>query len=467
MCELDRHGRKLDGPAGFVDDLVTAMVNRRIYSADHPRVGAAVDAIVTRLDDVSQQGDLGYTLSIADGYLVHDERPLLGATLSANRLIQALEGLGAGGLQFARGAGVDDVRAVLQVLSGGDSGTPTYLEGNAHLDSLGGKGARLLPPFSIAAATDGSGDAMGITDDSGSHTLATPVQLYQGVVDALQGITIDVCRSDQFSLSSAETQLEAVLGQIDQDPKTMLNLACYEAYDAFTYGHSIRVSFLAMTFARALTSDQAKVLRIGMAALMHDVGKARVPFELLQSRTRLSKEERREMERHTEHGAAVLLELQDADPWAVTTAFGHHRTRDRRGYPRMACDPGISTVTKLVKICDVYEALTAVRPYKPGMSPTRAYRIMMSMRGHFEPGLLRLFVQINGIYAVGTEVTLSNGYTARVDRQTPDLLRPVVVLERSPEGEPLHECDRAMLDLSQENPLALAVVPEHDTALVG
>ena len=80
------------------------------------------------------------------------------------------------------------------------------------------------------------------------------------------------------------------------------------------------------------------------------------------------------------------------DDWAVTSAFCHHRHADGGGYPKTLAEARLSTVTRMVKICDVFEALTAVRPYKPGMSAVRAYRIMLSMKSHFDPALLLLFV---------------------------------------------------------------------------
>jgi HD-GYP domain-containing protein (c-di-GMP phosphodiesterase class II) len=219
------------------------------------------------------------------------------------------------------------------------------------------------------------------------------------------------------------------------DPKAMLSLARYEQYDAFTFGHSIRVCFLALDFARTMTQDEALLQRIGLAALLHDVGKAWVPFEILHAKGRLSPEERAEMERHTTYGAEILLGAEACDPLAVATAFGHHRMRQGGGYPRTIHEARQSTVLKIVKICDVYEALTAVRPYKPRMSPTRAYRLMLSMEGHFDRALLRHFISTNGFYPTGGRVRLSTGDTARVSRQTADPCRPVVDIEVMRDGE--------------------------------
>ncbi len=454
MCEFDQHGRVQEGAAGFVDDLVTAMVNSRIYSQGHPRLRDSVEGLEQRLATHFAGGGEDYTLRIADGYVIYEERPLLGATMSAQRLIAALEQFHGGGVQFRRGATRADVDALIYLLGQNAGGLGDLAEVNRALTSYGGLAVGILPPYDPDAelclgAGTGTGDGTPgeVAGAREAEQLTLPLQLYQGVVDTLQAITIDVCRGDQFSLDTAKGQLEQVLRRLDRDPKAVMNLARYEHYDAFTFGHSIRVAFLAMTFARSLSSDSLLIQRIGLAGLMHDVGKARVPFEILQSRTRLTDAERAEMERHTVHGGEILLELADTDPWAVTTAFGHHRGPDGTGYPPTPRGSRLSTVTKLIKICDVYEALTAERPYKAGMSPVRAYRIMMSMK-HFDTSMLRLFMQTIGLFPIGTRVQLSDGRGGVVEAQTEHLQRPVLTVDTTPDGDLVDAEHRERLDLS-------------------
>ena len=156
----------------------------------------------------------------------------------------------------------------------------------------------------------------------------------------------------------------------------------------------MRVSVLALNFGRRLTKDQDLLMRLGTAGLLHDVGKSVIPFEILHSSKPLTPEEREEINRHPSAGAQILLDHDEADELAVATAFGHHRTFDHDGYPQTLHEHHQSMVTRIVKICDVYEALTAARPYKRPMTPTRAYRIMLGMENHFEPRLLRRFIEV-------------------------------------------------------------------------
>jgi response regulator RpfG family c-di-GMP phosphodiesterase len=129
-------------------------------------------------------------------------------------------------------------------------------------------------------------------------------------------------------------------------------------------------------------------------------------------------------------------------------------------------------VTKLVKICDVYEALTAVRPYKKAMSAPKAFRTMLDMTAHFDEELLTHFIRTVGIHPAGTRVKLDTGDLARVVRQTRDFHRPVVeLLERA--GVSIAEVDRPTFDLTRPEDggptrvdVALAVAGDEDAPLV-
>jgi HD-GYP domain-containing protein (c-di-GMP phosphodiesterase class II) len=261
---------------------------------------------------------------------------------------------------------------------------------------------------------------------------------------------VQVGRGGTMSIDDTTHHVESILLRLREDAKSMMSVGRYEQYDAFTFGHSIRVCMLALNFAQQITDDPRTLHRIGLAALLHDVGKAWVPFEILHTKGRLTEDERDEMGRHAEYGAEMLLDATNSDPMSVAIAFGHHRTIDNGGYPQMLHQARLFTATKVVKICDVYEALTSVRPYKPRMSPIRAYRIMISMKGHFDPGLLGRFVQVNGIYPTGSRVRLTSGETARVSAQTSDIERPVVDLEILQDGEVVRGSHLVEVDLSQQ-----------------
>ena len=132
------------------------------------------------------------------------------------------------------------------------------------------------------------------------------------------------------------------------------------------------------------------------------------------------------MQRHPVLGGGILLANRDSDPLAVAAAYGHHCAPGGHGYPRSCDEFHQGVVTRLVRVCDVFEALTAVRPYKPAMSPARAIRTMLAMREGLDEALLGTFVRVVGLHPPGTRVLLDDGSVGRVVSQTDDFHRPLV-----------------------------------------
>ncbi|MBX3463005.1 MAG: HD domain-containing protein [Planctomycetes bacterium] len=433
----------------LVDELVAALVNARIYEARHPRVQDSLAAVRRQLDVLADAaGEHGVHLAIAEGMVVYAERPLLGASLGAARLIAALQQWGAGGLHFDRGLEATELAELLAALTARPRPGADFQQCNADLLARGCRRARLLAPYVPEAGTaDAANQAAG--------PLRVGVRSYQAVIDLLQNVTVSVCRGGRIDFAPVQAQAEQLLKQLDGKGEPLLGLARQDQYDAFTFGHSVRVAILSMHFARALTQDRDLLIRIGTAALLHDVGKSLIPFEILHSTQLLTEEERRLMNRHAELGAECLLCHDDADPLAIAAAFGHHRTPGGGGYPRTVHPHETDMVTDIVKICDVFEALTAARPYKPPMSPIRAYRVMLAMGDKLNRRLLRRFVEVNGIYPTGQLVELDDGSVALVREQGADPLRPkVALLDQEP-------CPDVDLDVEAEDPqiLDLAAVP--------
>jgi HD-GYP domain-containing protein (c-di-GMP phosphodiesterase class II) len=463
MCQQhltteERATRPTDA-VGFVDEMVVAMTNSRIYTAGHPRVESSIEALADSLSELQgrQRGER-VELGCADGFVFFDSRPLLGASLSARRLIEPLAALGSGGLAFDPTADQDALRTLVGFLSRGCRDVEDYTEANLALAQEGCTAVHFLPPYTGNGGGGGTGEYEGDVTEAISAadpektvvSLDVYKRLYQDVVYVMQDAMMKSCRGEAFDLTSARGHVESVLAQLGEDGKSLMSLARYELYDAFTFGHSIRVCFLALEFARHLTDDVELLERIGLAALLHDIGKAWVPFELLHSDGLLTPEQRREMSLHTVYGGQILLDSPEPDPLAVAVAFSHHQTNDGGGYPRSVRGARQSAATMIVKISDVYEALTAVRPYKPRMSPTRAYRIMMSMNGHFEPSLLRRFIEVNGVYPIGSRVRLTDGTIARVVAQGRTITGPIVETEAMAIGDTLFEEDIRRIDLTRE-----------------
>lgn len=460
MCDIRNFDDDDDAPAApegvheFVDAFLLALTHSRVYSASHPRVRTSLEALAALLgkhlealrSDVLQIGT-------AEGYLFFDRRPLLSASESSPRLIKVLEAIGSGGISFHRGAGIEDFLGLSDLLARKDVAQLDVIEANLALDAVGAKKVRLLAPYATGEELGTRALAAGEEGGGGEDlpSLEVPTMLYRDVFDHLTDVVTSVFRGHLFRLDETRSHVEKILAELNRSAGAMMTASHYEHTEAdqFQFRHSIRVACLALNYARGLTRDESFLQRVGTAALLHDIGKGRLDWAILHNPGRLNADEREEMERHTEFGARLLLELEDCDPMAVAIAFGHHRTLQGGGYPQTMHAVDLSLATKLVKICDVYEALTARRPYKDPMSPTLSYRIMMQMNGegeaqHFEPSLLHRFILVNGVYPTGSWVKLDSGEVACVERQTAILEAPVVQVSKA---EGVLDGDKAYFDV--------------------
>ena len=435
----------------FVDELIAALLTMRLYERKHSRVRGRIDELRRlhrRIFAARDEHEL--VLGTTQGFLLHEDRPLLGASAGGATLVQGLASRSSGGLQFARELGDGDFEQLLVLLAAPTSPGETHDHANRKLQKNGCSGIRLLPPYHPgSAAPRGSGSLLSsAAAGAASAGLRIPMRMRQTIVRSLQEASLRAASGQEIDLQDVQTIAQTLSDGVRGNAGEVHDLVRYERYDAFTFGHSVRVCALAVDFASQLSRDPRLLLRIGTAALLHDIGKVGIAPEVLHHRGRLSPEQRREMERHAALGSAILLEQKDVDDVAVAVSHGHHQNLDGTGYPANRLSIEHSAVTRLIRICDVYEALTAVRPYKGAMTPIQAFRVMLESPGAFDPALLRRFIAVTGAYPSGSEVQLSDGRIARVREQSGEILRPVVSLERAASGEVLDERDGATLDLS-------------------
>jgi len=215
----------------------------------------------------------------------------------------------------------------------------------------------------------------------------------------------------------------------------IMALVQYPDFDSFTVGHSVRVAMLTVLAGREAGVAEETLTELAAAALLHDVGKGKIPQEILFKPGKLDAEERRVIETHPAIGAAMLLETRDAGPLAVASAWGHHRRYDGGGYPKMPYGDATSQLTQLIHVCDVFEALTAVRPYKRAMTPRDAFEIILQDRAAYSPLAITALRNAVGLYPPGSRVVLSTGHQAVVTAANRLVAQPRVRITHGPDGQ--------------------------------
>lgn len=220
--------------------------------------------------------------------------------------------------------------------------------------------------------------------------------------------------------------VEEISASVLRNPAALISVARLKTHDDYSYLHSVAVSALMLVLARQLKLDERLVRLAGVGGLMHDLGKAFMPLEILNKPGRLTDEEFARMKQHSDAGAQALRE-GGCDPDVVDIALHHHERMDGRGYPHGLRDEEISLLARMGAVCDVYDAVTSVRPYKQPWDPAMAMREMARWDGHFDTRVFNAFVKSVGIYPVGSLVRLASDRLAVILEPGADsLLRPMV-----------------------------------------
>jgi len=243
--------------------------------------------------------------------------------------------------------------------------------------------------------------------------------------------------------------VEDVAASVARNAGALVSLARLKTKDDYTYLHSVAVCALMVALGRQLEMDEAKCREAGLAGLVHDVGKALMPLEVLGKPGKLTDEEWRVMRSHPERGHRLLLESGTAGAAALDVALHHHERIDGQGYPHKLAGDAISELARMGAICDVYDAITSNRPYKAGWDPAESVAKMASWKGHFDAGMFAAFVHSLGIYPTGSVVRLESGRLAVVAEQNPGaLLTPVVMVFYSTRAQ--MQVEPLRLDLSRQ-----------------
>lgn len=221
--------------------------------------------------------------------------------------------------------------------------------------------------------------------------------------------------------------VEAINRSVLRNPAAMLSVARLKTADTYTYLHSVSTCALMTALARTLGLDEEQTREAGMGGLLHDLGKAVMPMDVLNKPGRLTDEEFTVIRQHPVAGERMLREAGVGNQAVLDIALHHHEKVDGSGYPDRLAGDAISLMARMGAVCDVYDAVTSDRPYKQGWDPAEALGRMVSWEGHFDMDVLKALIRSLGIYPVGALVRLASQRLAVVTAQTPGaLLKPTV-----------------------------------------
>ena len=242
-----------------------------------------------------------------------------------------------------------------------------------------------------------------------------------------------------------------------EDESILLGLTTIKNYDEYTFNHSVNVSIYALAMGRRLGLSRRALTELGMTGLFHDLGKSKIPKEILNKPGALADEEWKIMKEHPMTGVKIILNLKqlgEINPRMAIGVFDHHLKADLSGYPKVFRKQKVSLFGRIMQIVDAYDAMTTPRIYKKNpLTPAEALAIMVKERDvQFDPILLKVLIGMIGIYPIGSLVLLDTKELGIVAKSNPDLRwadRPQVILIASEKGG--GEAVKGTVDLTETN----------------
>lgn len=256
------------------------------------------------------------------------------------------------------------------------------------------------------------------------------VQLKESVKKRVsEGIQFLYSNADSADFADTTENISQDLMQaINDNAAIAIDISALKTSDEYTFKHSVDVATISMIIAKQQKKTTAQIHEIGIAGLLHDMGKSRIPLEILNKPARLTDEEFEVMKQHSVLGYNILKEKEEFSKAVSLAVLQHHEKMNGKGYPLGCRSDKIINYAKILSVADVYDALVTTRPYKKAFSQRVAIEMIMSMTEDLDIECMRSFLSSVILYPVDSVVQLSNGEKARVvknNRQS--ILRPTVV----------------------------------------
>ena len=430
-----QEGRLRAGGRGLLLTLYAALRSLKLYPVENTAVQRALDDLVHSAETLLEsEAEIEVRLS-GDFIFVNSTRLRLELDnyASFSNILATLRAFEIGALHVRRGVTRRDWQAFLSILiSLGERDTSERFD--ELVDRMRAAGVGNLD-LEREQATPESLDEVQRAREIAKRT-------YSHGVAVAREVTTSVRLGRATSVKKVKRAVQLIVDQVLNNEMSLMGLTTIRDYDEYTFQHSVNVCIFSVALGKKLGLSKLQLYDLGMAALMHDIGKARIPVDILNKTSGLDDREWRIMQAHPWFGGLTLFSLRGYDeiPYrSILAAHEHHMKTDLTGYPKAVRERQLGIYSRIVSVADGFDAATTRRTYQTvPIEPDQVLREMWeNPRRGYDPVLVKALINLIGIYPVGTCVILDTLEVAVVAGANPDtahLNRPIVRIAIDADG---------------------------------
>jgi HD-GYP domain-containing protein (c-di-GMP phosphodiesterase class II) len=409
----------------------------RLYAPTHQTFQRHVEELIATLDSSGE--DETALVGMGEMFYVNGARirPQASQYPFFQALLSEFESRALGALRFLKGLTPDELKTFVQIFAaartpGHSEQIPEAVE-EAGISHIVPVRMRDLRTSQLAPVED--------QPPPERSERARARQTFWRAVVGTRNILLRASQTGRPALRQAKRLVQPIVDSIMKNEYSIMGLAALRSHDEYTFAHCVNVSVLSVRMGQVLGLSRASLANLGVAALLHDLGKLAIASDVLQKPGQLNEEEWEQVRRHPLVGALMISRMPGLSPLtldAMRVSLQHHMNADHTGYPTVERQRGLATFSRIVAVADFFDAITAHRAYRARpYTGFEALRHMMGPdRSHFDPAVLWALVQGIGLYPAGSVLRTTSGCLAMSTAPNPqDLRRPVCRVLVHPDGE--------------------------------
>ncbi len=426
-------------PKEILEKLLTGMMalsrNLSLYPSRHPVVSQQAEALEKDFARILQnQSKL--SLAIVDEVLVFEGVPFYQPNIAVREFQRRIEERGVNAVEFHQGLNAEELKGWSEFLI---------------------EDAQLVREKSASKYLQGKNIL---------HIKVRDVrEVYNRALETISEVLSEVRLGKIPRAEKAKKVVKDLSEQVFRDKTALLALTLLKSYDNYLFNHSVNVSVLSLALAETLKVPKQDLEDIGLAGLLHDIGKTMIPKSIILKPYKLTPEEWQMVKEHPIKSAEIVSKMEGVSELCARLVYEHHINYNRQGYPQLEEGRQVHPYSKIITIADCYDAITTLRPYQKPFPPREAMRIMESLAGKvIDPVYFQEFVRMLGIYPVGSLVRLDSGEIAVVvETHSHAPLSPRIKIIIDELGRRLAE--PIEIDLSEEKEAKKSIVAPTDPLL--